>query len=286
MTRRAPQAPDFSHGEDVKPDDVKEVAAVHADAGVVAYSDYGQDAVAEWIREFASPEHIIERLEASSLGLVAVDDQNNVVGSILIGSATRGSNVIGGLYVRDRGRGVGTSLLHEALGWLHCSGSERALKNTGLDVSVGTGGRTKWNRSRQSIPKSHTLDALCVGNVDDIGSVPNNILVVACTGRGKHQRTALNKYGFARSRLPRTKTHHGLRTGDLVRAVVPRGKHKGVHVGRVSVRSSGSVRMGKVDRISCKNCTVLQRADGYGYERKNEAPLIPVRKGGDERRDN
>ena len=107
-------------------DDAGEVAAVHADAGAIAYRDYGQDAVAEWIRGFASPEHIIERLEASQLGLVAVDDQNCVVGSILIGSATRGSNVIGGLYVSNRGRGVGTSLLHEALGWLRCSGSERA----------------------------------------------------------------------------------------------------------------------------------------------------------------
>ncbi len=105
--------------------DTEEVAAVHADAGVVAYSDYGQDAVAEWIREFASPEHIIERLALSRLGLVAVDDQNNVVGSVLIGSATRGPDFIGGLYVRDRGRGVGTALLHEALGWLRCSRSER-----------------------------------------------------------------------------------------------------------------------------------------------------------------
>ncbi len=107
-------------------DDAGEVAAVHADAGAIAYRDYGQDAVAEWIRGFASPEHIIERLEASQLGLVAVDDQNCVVGSILIGSATRGSNVIGGLYVSNRGRGVGTALLHEALGWLRCSGSELA----------------------------------------------------------------------------------------------------------------------------------------------------------------
>jgi hypothetical protein len=156
----------------------------------------------------------------------------------------------------------------------------QALKDTGLPVSVGTGGRTKWNRSRQSIPKSHTLDALCVGNVDDIGSVPNNILVVACTGRGKHQRTALNKYGFARSRLPRTKTHHGLRTGDLVRAVVPRGKHKGVHIGRVIVRSSGRVSVGKVSGTSYKNCSVLQRADGYGYNRKEEASLIPAQKVG------
>jgi hypothetical protein len=152
----------------------------------------------------------------------------------------------------------------------------QALKDTGLDVSVGTGGRTKWNRKRFGIPKSHTLDALCVGNVDGIRSVPNSVLVVACTGRGKHQRAKPDKYGFTRSWLPRTKTHHGLRTGDFVRAVVSRGKHKGVHVGRVSVRSSGSVRVGKVDGISYKNCTVLQRADGYGYERKEEAPLLPA----------
>ena len=152
----------------------------------------------------------------------------------------------------------------------------QALQNTGLPVSVGTGGRTKWNRSRQSIPKSHTLDALCVGKVDGIGSVPNNVLIVTCTGRGQHQRTKPDRYGFPRSNLPRTKTLHGLRTGDFVRAVVSKGKHSGVHVGRVGVRSSGYIRVGRVDGISAKNCTVLQRADGYGYERKEEAPLLPA----------
>ena len=156
----------------------------------------------------------------------------------------------------------------------------QALKDTGLDVSVGTGGRTKWNRKQFGIPKSHTLDALCVGNVDGIGLVPNNVLIVACTGRGQHQRTKPNKYGFSRLSLPRTKTLYGLCTGDFVRAVVLKGKHKGVHVGRVSVRSSGSVRVGKVDGISYKNCTVLQRADGYGYERKEEAPLTTAQKVG------
>ena len=162
----------------------------------------------------------------------------------------------------------------------------RELKDTGLDVSVGTGGRTKWNRSRQSIPKSHTLDALCVGMVDGIGSVPNNVLIVACTGRGQHQRTKPDRYGFPRLSLPRTKTHHGLRTGDLVRAVIPKGKHSGVHVDRVSARSSGYIRVGSVDGISAKNCTVLQRADGYGYERKEEAPLTTALTDGEERRDN
>ena len=33
----------------------------------------------------------------------------------------------------------------------------------GLPVEVGSGGRTKYNRSRQSIPKTHWTDAACVG---------------------------------------------------------------------------------------------------------------------------
>lgn len=155
----------------------------------------------------------------------------------------------------------------------------RELVKTGLPVETGTGGRTKWNRSRQNIPKSHTLDALCVGVTDIVGAVPSSALTVTCTGRGQHQRTRPNRYGFVRLRLPRQKTHHGLRTGDYVRAVVPKGKYKGVHVGRISVRSSGSVRVGKTDGISAKNCTVLQRADGYGYTRKEEAPLLLAQKG-------
>ncbi len=152
----------------------------------------------------------------------------------------------------------------------------RALGATGLSVSVGSGGRTKWNRKQFGIPKSHTLDALCVGVVNAIVAVPSNVLIISCTRRGQHQRTKPDKFGFPRLSLPRTKTHQGLRTGDLVRAVVLKGKHKGVHVGRVSVRSSGIVHVGKGINTSYKNCSVLQRADGYGYERKEEAPLIPA----------
>ena len=155
----------------------------------------------------------------------------------------------------------------------------RELLKTRLPVETGTGGRTKWNRSRQGIAKSHTLDALCVGTVNAVGAVPNSVLIVDCTGRGQHQRAKPDKYGFPRLSLPRTKTHHGLRTGDFVRAVVPKGKHSGVHVDRVSVRSSGYIRVGRVDGISAKNCTVLQRADGYGYTRKEEAPLLLAQKG-------
>jgi hypothetical protein len=70
---------------------------------------------------------------------------------------------------------------------------------------------------------------------------------------------------------------HGFSTGDLVQARVPHHlKTGGVHVGRVAVRASGSLRVGKVDGINARYCTLLQRADGYGYAlREHEAALPP-----------
>ena len=48
--------------------------------------------------------------------------------------------------------------------WALCA----ALKQTALPVATGTGGQTKWNRSRLGIIKTHALDAACVG-VDGYG---------------------------------------------------------------------------------------------------------------------
>ena len=39
----------------------------------------------------------------------------------------------------------------------------RQLQATGLPLETGSGGRTKYNRSRQKLPKTHWLDAACVG---------------------------------------------------------------------------------------------------------------------------
>ena len=43
-----------------------------------------------------------------------------------------------------------------------------ALQSLGWPVSAGTGGRTKWNRHRFFIPKTHPLDTVCVGNMDTV----------------------------------------------------------------------------------------------------------------------
>jgi len=150
----------------------------------------------------------------------------------------------------------------------------QGLTATGLPVLTGSGGQTKWNRSRSCVPKSHTLDAICVGDVNKVASYPDTVVVAKATGRGSYARTRPDSNGFPRLHMPRAKTAFGFQTGDLVRAVVPRGKHAGAHIGRVAVRSSGSFDIttttGTVQGISHRYCTALQRADGWGWSRQAE----------------
>ena len=149
----------------------------------------------------------------------------------------------------------------------------RALAATGLPLEVGTGGRTKYNRTRLGLPKSHALDALCVGT-----STPEQVqlngarpLTIQAQGRGQYRRTNVSACGFPRGYLARRKVVAGFRTGDLVRAIVPQGKYAGRHAGVVLVRQSGYFdlkRHGRrvVQGIHARHFRLLQRSDGYGYE--------------------
>ena len=148
-----------------------------------------------------------------------------------------------------------------------------ALKATGLPVDLASGGRTKFNRYTLGIPKTHALDAACVGTMTAIQNWQQPTLTLKATGRGSYQRTRLNKFGFPRGYLMRAKRVHGFGTGDMVRADVPAGVKAGAHTGRVAIRASGSFNIqshqdGKsvvVQGISHKHCRVIQRGDGYGY---------------------
>jgi hypothetical protein len=159
-----------------------------------------------------------------------------------------------------------------------------ALRSSGLPVETGSGGRTKFNRTRLGIPKTHALDAACVGVVGDVHRPAQPTLTVKCTGRGARQRTRVNASGFPRGTLMRSKSARGFRTGDMVVASVPASsKRVGEYAGRVAIRVSGSFNIqttqGVVQGVSHKHCRVTQRADGYGYsfnkaetqERKREA---------------
>ena len=145
------------------------------------------------------------------------------------------------------------------------------LKAFGLPVECGTGGRTKYNRTSRNLPKTHWLDAACVG-----ASIPEHLdirfvspLLIAATGHGNRQMCGTDKDGFPKRHRQRQKRYVGFQTGDIVKAVVTQGKKTGTYVGRVLVRATGSfdvqTQQGRVQGISHRFCTPLHRCDGYTY---------------------
>jgi hypothetical protein len=144
-----------------------------------------------------------------------------------------------------------------------------ALKMTGLEVEVASGGRTKWNRQQLNIPKTHCLDAACIGQIDAIYDWKQPILQIKAMGRGMYQRTRPTKYGFPHGYLIRNKSVFGFQTGDIVRAEVTTSKRAGRYLGRVIVRASGYLDIqtanGLVPEIHHRFCKVIQRSDGYKY---------------------
>ncbi len=143
------------------------------------------------------------------------------------------------------------------------------LKTCGVPLELSSGGRTKFNRSRLSIPKTHALDAASVGEVDFLTNWNIPTLEITCCGRGSYQRTRLDKYGFPRGHLTRQKSIEGFQTGDLVKATVTKGKKIGVHIGRVAVRASGNFNIttaeGTIQGINHRYCTLISRNDGCDY---------------------
>ncbi len=145
------------------------------------------------------------------------------------------------------------------------------LKGFGLPVSFWSGARTKKNRIGQGYDKAHWIDAACVGESGESVYIPRIApLVAKAMGHGSRQFCRMNKIGLPRQNpKQRAKTVRGFRTGDIVRAVVPKGKNTGKHTGRVAVRARGSfnikTKRGTVTDLSWKYCQVLQRADGYVF---------------------
>jgi 5-methylcytosine-specific restriction endonuclease McrA len=143
------------------------------------------------------------------------------------------------------------------------------LKTTGLPVSTGSGGQTKFNRVRLGLPKTHWLDAACVGDVDTLEVLTTQPLLIKATGHGTRQMCGIDKYGFPSRHRSRVQIHKGFQTGDIVKAVVTSGKKIGFYRGRVLCRASGSFDIatvrGRVAGISHKYCTPLHKKDGYAY---------------------
>ena len=57
----------------------------------------------------------------------------------------------------------------------------KQLKALGLPVNTGSGGLTKFNRTRLNLPKTHWLDAACVGKIDGLKLKTNKPLLIKAT---------------------------------------------------------------------------------------------------------
>lgn len=134
------------------------------------------------------------------------------------------------------------------------------LQQTGLPVSTGSGGQTKFNRTRLEFPKTHWIDAACTGVVNTLKLLTNKILKVKSTGMGTRRRCRMDKFGFPCSK-PRRDYQIGWKTGDIAR------RKDGV-VGRVVVQSDKRLEV-RVDgqRYGGKlnDFTKLFSKDGYTY---------------------
>ena len=144
----------------------------------------------------------------------------------------------------------------------------RTLKNI-LPTTTGTGGQTKYNRTRAKLPKQHWIDAACVGEIETIKLLTQKPLRIKCNGWGNRQMCGTDKYGFPTRHRERKQTHFGFRTGDIAKVVVTSGKKAGEYVGRVLCRKTGSFDIatlsGRVSGISHRFCTPIHKKDGYSY---------------------
>lgn len=94
-------------------------------------------------------------------------------------------------------------------------------------------------------------------------------MLIKATGHGTRQMCGTDKHGFPIRHRERNNVHFGFTTGDIVKAVVTKGKKIGEYVGRVLCRKTGSfdiaTKNGRVAGISHKCCKTIHKKDGYSY---------------------
>ena len=161
----------------------------------------------------------------------------------------------------------------------------KTLKDiTGLPIILGTGGKTKFHRTKAGLPKTHYYDAASVNCVPKKPK-SHSVLVIHAVGYGHRQD--LGKYqtiqtapGFKR---PYTRTEHA---GGFQRLdIVEMRTQKGMFIG--SINSFDQTPEGKPQKLRIKtgwkgdkrksgNVTQLRKIqcrDGYAYEIKQHVSM-------------
>ena len=159
------------------------------------------------------------------------------------------------------------------------------LNSLGLNPDLSPGYITKYNRSTLGYRKDHWIDAACVGSEGPLVAIPSSMLGVVAKAQkcNNRQMCCSDKYGFPRTKAKGPSKVFGFKTGDIVKSVVLKGKYKGTHVGKVSVRNRGNFNIftakGK-NSANHKTCTSIHNRDGYSYVQGTVGKLtVLMRKG-------
>ncbi|SFV63063.1 HNH endonuclease [hydrothermal vent metagenome] len=138
-----------------------------------------------------------------------------------------------------------------------------------FEVETGEGWETYANRKELKLPKEHYYDAMCIGDNYKYKIVTQRVLEVKAQGRGNRQMCRMDKFGFPRTKAKGSKIIKGFQTGDIVKAVVTKGKKIGTYLGKVAVRASGNFNIttteATIQGINYRYCTTIQKGDGYAY---------------------
>ena len=149
---------------------------------------------------------------------------------------------------------------------------ESALKLCN-SVKCWTGGRTKFNRCSQGLPKTHSIDAACVGESgENIVIKTQQALIVKCKGHGNRQARRANAQGFPAVKNAKA-TYKHITTGDLVKVNIkkPRKNIKaGVYTARVKTPTPKGFEVliddFRIGVSTMKDVKFIHRNDGYSYE--------------------
>lgn len=154
----------------------------------------------------------------------------------------------------------------------------RMAKTLCDDVKCWTGGRTKFNRCTQGLPKSHSIDAACVGESGaNIRILVDRPLIVESKGHGTRQARRCNDSGFpalnkAGEPIAPKAVYQHCTAGDIVKFQLDKDrKHAkaGTYTSRVKTPTAkGFEVVVNKKRVSQKLeflVRFIHRNDGYAY---------------------
>jgi 5-methylcytosine-specific restriction endonuclease McrA len=151
----------------------------------------------------------------------------------------------------------------------------KMAKDICSNVLCWSGSRTKMNRVKQKLEKTHSLDAACVGESGvSVKIKTDQPLLITCKGHGSRQARRVNASGFPAVKNAKAVFKH-VTAGDVVKFTLNKDRKKvtkGEYMARVKTPTEKGFEVlingARITISSMNNVTFVHRSDGYGYQER------------------